>query len=69
MPDMTVRWNLNGKRWTETMTVGLGEVGDTYVVKTLWRGGTFRSKQLEVVVTDAVPFTLKAIDADVEVLP
>lgn len=68
MSAMTIRYKLDNKRWTETMSVDVGDVGDTYAVKQLPRGGIFRTRQIEIVITDSVPFTLKCIDDDVEVL-
>lgn len=65
----TLRWRDNGSsKWGNEITIDLGAIGETEFIITLKRLGTYRTRQYEIVMSDAAPFIIMDCVADIDKL-
>jgi hypothetical protein len=66
---MMIRWKDDNNRWANERMLSLGNIGETETVIRVDVRGAYRTRQYEIVVTDAVSVTFGDAEEDVEVLP
>jgi hypothetical protein len=67
-PVMQIRFKDDGGEWGNYYNVGLGFQGEREIVVPIFSRGIFRTRQYELLVTDAVPFVYGFAEEDLEVL-
>jgi hypothetical protein len=61
-PKMTVRWRNEDLVWKDEREVSLGEVGDNKMLARMFRNGVYRTRQMEIVMSDPAEFVLSDIE-------
>ena len=60
---LLVRWQDNrSERWSKQKMISLGKQGETNLIRKLQPMGTYRSRQFEFVLTDAVAAVISSIE-------
>lgn len=67
-PKMMLRWKDDNKNWSTEKYIDLGELGETEIVKRFYCPGIYRTRQWEMVISDAVPKLFLKAELDVDVL-
>ena len=67
-PNFLVRWRDNYGGWSSDKYISLGGQTDTYTVSNLFRLGTYKTRQYEIIHDDPTDFIFVEGDEDVEVL-
>lgn len=67
-PSISVRFQDNGRYWSQPRKLSLGKLGEYDMIGRLFRTGMFRTRRYEFVATDAVPVVFTDAEEDIEVL-
>lgn len=67
-PVLLVRWKNNNKDWSGYREINLGDVGETWITKTLFNLGIYKTRQWEFVHTDLMAFAFGNVEENVEAL-
>lgn len=67
-PMIQIRFRDDGGAWSNYYNVGLGFQGETEIVVPIFNRGIFRTRQYELLATDAVPIVFGYAEEDLEVM-
>lgn len=67
-PKLAIRWNDDNRGWSNQKFVDLGKVGDRQMPIKIFPHGIYKTRQYEIVMSDAVPVTFGGAEEDIDVL-
>jgi len=68
-PILTIRWKNENLSWSRPREISLGDIGDKEIVRQLNLLGMFRTRQYEIVCSEAVPVVFGEAKEELTILP